>query len=99
MTEKELIELIESSPVKSLKFDGYEFEIEFDSISVTVGHHTEYDYSVWEFESSIEKEEKRKQHEEWQAEQRAINSRAKDILAKLDNKEANELLMLIRKCT
>lgn len=60
MSEQELKELIDTVELKKMSFDGHEFEMEFENgISVTVGKSIEYDCTVWDLDSSIEKENRR----------------------------------------
>ena len=102
MEIKELQQLIETSKLKNLIFDGYQFDIEFESgISVTIRNNMEHDCAMWEIESNIEIEkariEYRKQKDAEDERKREIEEYKQNVLAKLTDEERAQILTLIRK--
>jgi hypothetical protein len=69
MTESELKNLIDTVDIKKVAFDEYEFHLEFvNGLSVRVSKETDGDMAVWDFESNVEKENRRvAQEKRWAA--------------------------------
>jgi len=96
MSEQELKELIDTTDLKKLSFDGYVFEIEFSNgLSVTVGKTTEWDCAVWEFESNVEKEQQRieweKRNDAEKERKRLLEEKQNEILSKFPKEQWGEI--------
>ena len=95
MTGTQFSELVESKPVISLKFDGYDMEINFGEVVVSITTEMDYDCPVWVFESNIEREQKRLSEEAKRVEFLAKKTRIDEILGDLDEGQKNELRTLL----
>jgi hypothetical protein len=101
MTEQELKELVDTVELKKLSFNGDEFELEFaNGVSVTVGKTTEWEYAVWEFESSIEKEKKRIEWHKRAAvekeKKKQVEEKQNEILSKFPKEQWDEIRKTFR---